>query len=123
MEEYYREIWQAFPSARFNFDHIVTEGSEAACMFSITGIQKIEFMGVPPSAKEVKIEGMNFFRFKGSKIAERWELIDLLSAAKQLGVKQQISAIKNAILEYGEVQANAQLKDKINGLLKNILPE
>jgi hypothetical protein len=66
---------------------------------------------------------MNFFRFKGSKIAERWELIDLLSAAKQLGVKQQISAIKNAILEYGEVQANAQLKDKINGLLKNILPE
>lgn len=51
MEEYYREVWQAFPDARFNFDHIVIEGSEAACMFSITGVQKSEFMGVPPSAK------------------------------------------------------------------------
>jgi predicted ester cyclase len=121
MEEYYREVWQAFPDARFNFDHIVAEGSEAACMFSITGIQKGEFMGVPPSAKEVKIEGMAIFRFKGSKIAERWEVIDLLSAAKQLGVRQQLSAIKNAILEYGEVQANAKLKDKINGLFKKHL--
>ena len=100
--------------------NIVTEGSDSACMFSITGIQKGEFMGVPPSAKEVKIECMGFFRFKGSKIAERWELIDLLSAAKQLGVRQQISD-KNAVLVYGEVQANAQLKDKINGLFKKHL--
>ena len=64
---------------------------------------------------------MIFFRFKGSKIVERWEIIDLLSAAKQLGVRQQLSAVKNAILEYGEVKANAQLKDKINGLFKKHL--
>ena len=121
MKEYYREVWQAFPNARFDFDHIVIEGSEAACMFSMTGIQKGEFMGVPPSDKQVRIDGMSFFRFKGSKIAERWEVIDLLSAAKQLGVRQQLSALKNAILEYGEVQANAQLKDKINGLFKKHL--
>jgi len=42
-------------------------------------------------------------------------------AAKQIGVKQQLSAVKNAILEYGEVKANAQLKDKINGLFKKHL--
>ena len=76
-----------FPNARFDFDHIVIEGSEAACMFSLTGIQKSEFMGVPPSDKQVRIDGMIFFRFKGSKFAERWEVIDLLSAAKQLGVR------------------------------------
>jgi|GEM_PF-1596749 predicted ester cyclase len=121
MKEYYCEVWQAFPDARFNFDHIVIEGSEAACMFSITGIQKSEFMGVPPSAKGVRIEGMAFFHFKGSIIAERREVIDLLSAAKQLTVRQQLFAIKNAIPEYGEVQANAQLKDKINGLFKKHL--
>ena len=74
--------------------------------------------GVPPSDKQVRIDGMSFFRFKGSKIAERWEVIDILSAAKQLGVRQQLSALKNAILEYGEVQANVQLKEKINGLFK-----
>jgi hypothetical protein len=47
---------------------------------------------------------------------ERWEVIDIISAAKQLGMKQQLFAIKNALLEYGEVQANKELKHKISGL-------
>jgi hypothetical protein len=35
---------------------------------------------------------------------------------QQLGVRQQLTAIKNAILEYGEIQTNKELKRKINGL-------
>ena len=118
MKKYYSEVWRAFPDANFEFKHVIVEGNEAACMFSMTGTQKMEFMGVPPSNKQVRIDGMIFFQFKDSKIAERWEVIDILSAAKQLGVRQQLSALKNAILEYGEVQANVQLKEKINGLFK-----
>ena len=59
-------------------------------MFSMTGTQKTEFLGIPPSDKQVRLEGMIFFRFKDSKITERWEIIDILSAAKQLGVRQQL---------------------------------
>ena len=122
MMEYYTELWRAFPEAKFNFDHIIVEGNEAACMFYMTGIQKGEFLSIPPSDKQVRIEGMIFFRFKDSKITERWEVIDILSAAKQLGVRQKISAINNTILEYAEVQANAHLKEKINSLFKKHLP-
>ena len=75
-------------------------------MFSMTGTQAAEFLGVPPSDRQVKVDGMIFLHLKGSKIIERWELIDILSAPKQLGVKQHLSAIKNAVLEYGEVKAN-----------------
>ena len=121
MMQYYRKIWLAFPGANFAFEHIIVEGSEAACMFSMTGTQKGEFLGIPPSDKQVRVDGMIFFRFKDSKIIERWEVIDILSAAKQLGVRQKLSAVKNAILEYGEVQANIQLKEKINGLFKKHL--
>ncbi|MGI0002594.1 MAG: ester cyclase [Nitrososphaeraceae archaeon] len=53
-----------------------------------SGSQKNEFLGIPPSDKQIKVEGMIFFQFKGSKIIERWEIIDILSAAKQLGVRQ-----------------------------------
>jgi hypothetical protein len=35
---------------------------------------------------------------------------------KQLGARQQLSAVKNAILEYAEVRTNQGLKQKINGL-------
>jgi predicted ester cyclase len=112
---------EPFPDAKYEFEHVVVDGNEAACMFSITGIQKDDLLGIPPSDKQLRINGMIFFRFKDSKIVERWEIIDLLSAAKQLGARQQLSAVKNAILEYGEVQANAQLKDKINSLFKKHL--
>ncbi len=37
---YYGEVWQAFPDAIFGFDHVIVQGSEAACMFSMTGTQK-----------------------------------------------------------------------------------
>jgi predicted SnoaL-like aldol condensation-catalyzing enzyme len=121
MKEYYHKVWRAFPDAKYEFEHVVVDGNEAACMFSITGIQKDDLLGIPPSDKQLRINGMIFFRFKDSKIVERWEIIDLLSAAKQLGARQQLSAVKNAILEYGEVQANAQLKDKINSLFKKHL--
>ena len=85
-------------------------------MFSLVCTQKNEFMGVPPSNKQNKIDGMIFFRFRASKIVERWEILDVVSAMKQLGARQQLSAVKNAILEYAEVRANTDLKTKINGL-------
>lgn len=121
MRKYYSEVWRAFPDANFEFEHVIVEGNEAACMFSMTGTQRAEFLGVPPSDKQVRVDGMIFFSFKGPKIVERWELIDILSAAKQLGVRQQLSAIKNAVLEYGEVKANKQLGDKISGLFNKHL--
>ena len=37
------------------------------------------------------------------------------------GVRQQLSAIKNAVLEYGEVKANKQLGEKIVGLFNKHL--
>ena len=30
MKSYYKEVWQAFPDANFNFEHIIVEGGEAA---------------------------------------------------------------------------------------------
>jgi predicted ester cyclase len=100
MKKFYNEVWHAFPDANFKLDRIVAEGSEAACMFSSVGTQKNEFMGVPPGDKQIKIDGMIFFRFRASKIVERWEIIDMVSAMKQLGARQQLAAVKNAILEY-----------------------
>ncbi len=116
LEEYYNEVWRAFSDSYYKFDHIIIEGNEVGCMFSMTGIHKEEFMGIPPSHKQIKVDGMIFFLFKDSKIVERWEIIDMLSLMKQLGARQQLTAVKNAILEYAEVKTNEGLKSKINRL-------
>ena len=79
MMKYYRDVWQAFPNCIFDFDHVIVEGNEAACMFTMTGTQKGEFMGIPPSNKQVRISGTIIFHFENYKIAEQWEVIDLPS--------------------------------------------
>jgi hypothetical protein len=42
----------------------------------------------------------------------------MLSMMEQLSPRQQISAIMSGILEFAEVKANKELKDKITGLFK-----
>jgi len=123
MKKYYKDVWQAFPDSNFAFDHVIVEGNEAACMFTMTGTMKGEFMGIPPSNKQVVFNGIIIFRFNDSKIAERWEVIDLLSIIKQLSIRQQLSALRNGIFEYAEIKANNELKEKINGLFKKHLTE
>lgn len=123
MKMYYSEVWRAFPDAIYSFEHTVVQGNEAASMFSLTGTQKAEFLGIRPSNKQVKINGMIFFRFNSRKIVERWEIIDMVSVMKQLDVRQQLSAVKNAILEYAEVRANKELKEKIGRLFGKHLTE
>ena len=122
MKKFYGEVFTAFPDANFIFEHMVIQENEAACMFSLVGTHKAEFMGVPPNNKQVKINGMIFFRFESRKIVERWEVIDLLSIVKQLDVRQQLSAVRNAMFEYAEIRANKELKEKINHLFGKHLP-
>ena len=52
----------AFPDANFGFDHVTVQGTEAACVFSLTGTRKKnEFLGVPSNDKQIRIDGMIIF--------------------------------------------------------------
>ena len=46
----------------------------------------------------------------------------MFSLMKQLGARQQLTAVKNAILEYAEVKTNEPLKSKINRLFGSYSP-
>jgi predicted ester cyclase len=43
-------------------------------------------MGIPPTDRKVTFQGMRFFKFKGTKCIETWNLVDMLSMMQQLGV-------------------------------------
>jgi hypothetical protein len=53
---------------------------------------------------------MKSFRFRDSKLIERWEIIDIFSVPKELAMRQMLSAIKNPKLEYGEVRTSRKSK-------------
>ncbi len=109
---------EAFPDLNVTFDDIVIDSNKAAIRFTMIGTHKAKFLGIPPSNKPFRVQGMSLFVFNGSKCVERWELIDMLSMIEQLSPRQQVSALMNAILEFAEVKANKELKEKITGLFK-----
>jgi predicted ester cyclase len=50
------------------------------------GTQKGELMGIPPTGRKVTFQGMRFFKFRGTKCIETWNLTDMLAMMQQLGI-------------------------------------
>jgi predicted ester cyclase len=67
LKMFYNALWSAFPDSHLEFDDIVIQGDRAAVRFTFSGTQKGEFIGIPPTGKNVSIHGTRFFRFRGTK--------------------------------------------------------
>jgi len=80
-------LWNAFPDIKIMFDDIIIEGNKVACRYNLTGTHKGEFMGLQPTDKQFRVDGMTIFSFIDSKVIERWNLVDMLSLMEQLGTK------------------------------------
>ncbi len=54
----------------------------------MNGTNTGEFMGLPPTGKEVTIDGIEMFRLADGKLVERWAEFDMMSLMQQLGAMQ-----------------------------------
>ena len=80
----------AFPDLALVVEDLVAEGDRVAVRWSATGTNKGEIMGMKATGKSVAISGMAFYRIKGGKIAEGWEIMEDLGMMQQLGVVPMI---------------------------------
>ena len=44
-----------------------------------------EFLGIPPTGKEVRMSGIAIHRVKDGKMVEHWAMVDGMSLLQQLG--------------------------------------
>ena len=65
---------------------MIAEGDKVAVRFTARGTHKGEFLGIPPTGKQVAWAGINIYRVASGKIAETWQLSDGLGLMQQLGV-------------------------------------
>ena len=61
---------KAFPDINHHILDIVAEGDKVAVRLNITGTHKGEYQGIPPTGKEVSIDGMDFLAIVDGKIVE-----------------------------------------------------
>lgn len=64
----------------------VAEGDKLATRWTLRGKHTGEFMGIPPTNKQVTMTGITIDRFEGGKIVEEWNEIDQMGMMQQLGV-------------------------------------
>jgi len=84
----------AFPDLSMKADEIVAAGDKVLVRWTARGTHKGPFLGVPPTGKPVKTQGITVYTFRNSKILEEWTQWDALGLIRDLGIAQQVSALR-----------------------------
>ena len=75
-------VWlrTAFPDLTYRAEDIIDSGDKIVVRYSAHGTHLGQFMDVPPSNKEIEINGIYIARVEGGKIAEGWYASSFFSA-------------------------------------------
>ena len=80
----------AFPDWHSDLHLLVAEADLVAEHFTARGTHQGEIMGVAPTGREIALPGINIFRLRDGRIAERWGRLDDLGFLQQLGVLPRV---------------------------------
>jgi steroid delta-isomerase-like uncharacterized protein len=86
VREVFARLHRVFPDLHITIEDLVEEGDKIVSRNTVTGTQRGEYMGIPPTGKSVTYNEIFIFRFADGRIAETWGVVDVFSQMKQLGV-------------------------------------
>ena len=76
-------VLTAFPDLHYTFEDLFGEGDRVVVRYTSRGTHKGDFMGIPPTGKQVTVTGIDIMHIANGKILEEWINNDLM---QQLGV-------------------------------------
>ncbi|MFF2654235.1 ester cyclase [Streptomyces sp. NPDC058045] len=80
------ELRRALPDLAIRTRALIQEGDRVVLWAEVTGTQRGELMGVPPTGLPVRRSETTMLRFEGDRIAEVWHQADELGTLEQLGM-------------------------------------
>jgi steroid delta-isomerase-like uncharacterized protein len=85
VREFFETVRAAFPDLRFTVDDLIAEGDKVAARVCVRGTHRHEFLGIPPTGKEIATSVVDVIRFRDGLAVERWGITDTLAMMEQLG--------------------------------------
>jgi steroid delta-isomerase-like uncharacterized protein len=70
--EFLTMFLNAFPDLHFTIEDIIAEGDKVSLRYTYTGTHQGEFMGNPPTGKQITVRGLEFIHVRNGKILEEW---------------------------------------------------
>ncbi len=83
---YVSGVLAGFPDLDFTLLQVVAEGDRVGLYWTATGTHQGDFMGIPPTGRQITITGIDIHRLADGKVVETWEIYDGLGMLIQLGV-------------------------------------
>ncbi len=88
--EGFRRQWRqwvtAFPDLHFEIVDLVAEGDKVLTRWILTGTHQGEYMGVPATGKQIRVEGMSLDRIDNGLVVEGFDGWDNYGFRRQLGL-------------------------------------
>jgi predicted ester cyclase len=81
---------RGFPDVVSTIEDLIAEGDKVVARWRSRTTHQGEYMGIPPTGKEVEFTGISVYRIEAGKIAESWTVED------ELGLMRQIGAVAEA---------------------------
>ena len=78
-------FFTAFPDLQTTIEDLIAEGDKVAVRQTWRGTHTGDFLGIPPTGKQVVFSSTEFYRVAGGKLAEEWVELDMLGLLQQLG--------------------------------------
>ncbi|MFC0435592.1 ester cyclase [Kutzneria buriramensis] len=76
----------AFSDATWQPDDFFAAGDKFAVRMTFSGRHTGDFLGIPPTGREVRVQHLHFYRIAGGQAVEHWGARDELSLLRQIGV-------------------------------------
>ena len=70
---------------KVTLEDMVAEGDKVAVRWKGNSKHTGEYMGIPPTGKQLSMTGISIARIEGSKIAEEWGEMDMMGLMQQIG--------------------------------------
>ena len=84
-------MYAAFPDGKHTIDETLEIGDRVVLRGSWAGTHTGDFMGMPPTGKEITITFMNFDRFADGKLVEHRAEVDMFGLMQQLGASMNLA--------------------------------
>ena len=78
-------MYSGFPDFRWTIDEVIAEGETVAERLTGRGKHQGEFMGVPPTGRQVELPAVAMVHIREGKIAEMRGMPDMLGLLQQIG--------------------------------------
>lgn len=78
------EAYRSAFGLRVTIDHQFMDGDYVATRYTAHGTHDSEFMGVPPTGRDVTVAGICISRCRDGKVVEEWDAWDALGALQQM---------------------------------------